>query len=65
MQITDDAWPPWRPGAPQARCQGSSCTPDGCSGMLVVASTLIDGLCAACARTVDTADRELRLGVDE
>lgn len=58
--IYDAAWiPPWRKGLEQARCEGPNCTQAGV-GTLVIASTLIDGLCAQCARTVDEPHRELR-----
>lgn len=65
MPHPDADWPPWKPGAPQARCIGPNCTPEGVPGLLCVASTLVDGLCAACNRNADESHRELRLGVDE
>lgn len=58
--IYDDAWiPPWRKGLAQARCQNPGCSQAG-AGMLVVAITLADGLCAQCARSADESHRELR-----
>lgn len=60
MRYDDDWIPPWKPGQPQARCQGPNCQPPGVPGLLCVASTLDDhGQCAACARTADDTDRRL------
>ena len=63
---------PWRPGLAQARCRGKNCAPGKCghkdidrmavhhqppgTGRLVVAVTLVNGLCVQCARTPETAD---------
>lgn len=46
--MTPEWVPPWRPGLPQAICRNRDCslTPP----RLCVAVTMIDGLCADCAR---------------
>lgn len=61
MNYDDDWIPPWRKGLEQARCEGPNCTDVPGVGRLVVAITLVDGLCATCARTADDSHRELRL----
>ena len=63
VKYADDWVPPWRQ-AERARCEGPACTNDGqLPGPVCIAATLVDGLCAACRRTVDDDHTKLRLGV--
>lgn len=46
----------------QVRCTGPNCTPDGVPGPLVMACTVDEnGWCAACARTADDSNTQLRM----
>lgn len=66
--MSEGQWvPPWREGLRQARCRNPDCNPKDAFGrpygrpQLVVAMTMVDGLCVTCAAKVRQLQTTLAL----